>query len=154
MLFKTFALLCVARVALKLETMQQVAELLRKIGGASTTLSSRGFESRASREQIGWAVNAVSTRILGDGTCLTQALTAQQLLQANGYPAELRIGVAKQADGKLLAHAWVESEGMIVVGGTAAELAAFSPFQASDDVMQLARRAAREAPTPQGLPKL
>ncbi len=153
LLLQTLALLCAARIALKFQSMQQVSEWLCKIGSARIIFRSRGIESRVSREQIGWAVNVVSARVLGDGTCLTQALTARQLLQVNGYPAELRIGVAKQADGKLAAHAWVESEGEIVIGGTAAELAAFSQFHASDDVMQLARRAA-QAPTSRALPKL
>ena len=48
--------------------------------------------------------------------CLSQALTAQFLLAQSGYDAELQIGAAKSADGKLEAHAWVTSESGILIG--------------------------------------
>jgi hypothetical protein len=38
------------------------------------------------------------------------------LLGRFGLPACLRIGVAKTKAGNLQAHAWVESEGKIVIG--------------------------------------
>jgi hypothetical protein len=50
-------------------------------------------------------------------TCLPQALTAQHLLIWNRYPADFQIGVAKDANGKLEAHAWVTSQNKIIVGG-------------------------------------
>jgi hypothetical protein len=40
----------------------------------------------------------------------------QILLQQQGYPASLQIGVAKGRDGQLEAHAWVESQGQVVIG--------------------------------------
>jgi hypothetical protein len=49
-------------------------------------------------------------------TCLSQALAAQTLFLRQGYPAELHIGVAKNETGQLEAHAWVESEGQVVIG--------------------------------------
>jgi len=44
-------------------------------------------------------------------------LTAQHLLIWNSYPADFQIGVAKDANGKLEAHAWVTSQDKIIVGG-------------------------------------
>jgi hypothetical protein len=38
------------------------------------------------------------------------------MLARRGYPAHLRIGVAKDEGGRLKAHAWVECEGNIVIG--------------------------------------
>jgi len=55
-------------------------------------------------------------RVVPGATCLPQALAAEALLKRGGLPADLRIGVMKGASGKLLAHAWVESDGRIVVG--------------------------------------
>lgn len=66
--------------------------------------------------RIAWAVRA-SSRIIPQATCLTQALAAQFLLTRQGHPADLRIGVAKNSAGQLEAHAWVESDGQIVIGG-------------------------------------
>jgi hypothetical protein len=62
-----------------------------------------------------WAVKAAS-QYLPAATCLTQALATQTLLTKNGHPADLRIGVLKTKEGQLEAHAWVESDGKIVIG--------------------------------------
>lgn len=40
-------------------------------------------------------------------------------LGRKGYPACLRIGVSRGEGGRLQAHAWVESQGKIVVGSGA-----------------------------------
>jgi hypothetical protein len=65
--------------------------------------------------RLAWAV-AVASRAVPRATCLTQALAAQVLLRRRGYPAALRIGVARGAGGRFEAHAWVESEGRVIVG--------------------------------------
>jgi len=67
-------------------------------------------------DRIAWAVTRVS-RFVPAGTCLTQALAAQLLLRRRGLSACLRIGVARGAEAQFLAHAWVESQGRVVVGG-------------------------------------
>ncbi|HUL35887.1 MAG TPA: lasso peptide biosynthesis B2 protein [Candidatus Eisenbacteria bacterium] len=43
-------------------------------------------------------------------TCLEESLGLWYLLQTQGIPAQLRIGVRK-SDGKFEAHAWVERDG-------------------------------------------
>jgi hypothetical protein len=70
--------------------------------------------------QVGWAVRAVSRRV-PQASCLTQALATQILLARRGYSSQLRIGVVKEADAGFAAHAWVEIDGGILVGGTGAE---------------------------------
>ncbi len=62
------------------------------------------------------AVEITSRRVQGRITCLTRALVTHMLLLRRGYPAELRIGVAHGADGKLEAHAWVEYAGRVIMG--------------------------------------
>jgi transglutaminase superfamily protein len=67
-----------------------------------------------------WGVTTAARYVPG-ATCLTQALAAQWLFAWFGHPTQLRIGVAK-ANGKLLrAHAWLESDGRVVVGGESLE---------------------------------
>lgn len=92
------------------------------------------FRPRASRATAGrsrdladlsWAVSVVSRRV-PRATCLTQALALQNLLAREGRPAELQIGVAKAADGAFEAHAWLESEGRVVIGG--GDLERFTPL--------------------------
>lgn len=69
---------------------------------------------RYSLERIAWAV-ATAARVVPGATCLPQAIVARRILRREGYPADLRIGVSVQQTG-FAAHAWVESEGRILVG--------------------------------------
>jgi len=55
-------------------------------------------------------------------TCLTQALATLVLLNQYSCPAKLRIGVARNKAGKFEAHAWIESDGIVVIGGTKSDL--------------------------------
>lgn len=68
-------------------------------------------------DRIAWGV-AVASRYLPRATCLTQALAAQALLARNGHPACVRIGVATTGARQFHAHAWVESQGRVVFGGS------------------------------------
>ena len=77
--------------------------------------SRRLHSKRPALNQIKWAVSAAGHSI-PKATCLPQALTSQYLLVRNGYPADLQIGVARDRDGKLKAHAWVVSENQTVLG--------------------------------------
>ena len=70
-----------------------------------------------------WAVSAAARRLLRNNPCLTQAMAVQLLFRRNGLPAELHVGVAKDEQGLLKAHAWVESNDEVVIGGAA------SPFE-------------------------
>lgn len=71
---------------------------------------------RPAVETITWAIGAASRRI-PRATCLTQAVSAQLLLRHYGYDSRLCLGVARSAMGEFFAHAWVERDGRIVVGG-------------------------------------
>jgi hypothetical protein len=73
-----------------------------------------------------------SGRVVPYSNCLSQALTAHVLLTASGAQADIRIGVARGADGHVTAHAWVESGGSIVVGEEGSE-----GFQEASGVRQL-----------------
>lgn len=84
---------------------------------------------RMSPARIGRIVT-VASRYVPRATCLTQALATEVLLGRYGYPATLRIGVARSRAGELQAHAWVESEGAVVIGGSEIELQKYAPFPA------------------------
>jgi hypothetical protein len=71
-------------------------------------------------DRLTWAVETVS-RFVPAATCLTQALAAQVLLTRRGRAARLHIGVSKAEGRKLEAHAWVESQGRVVIGGSGLE---------------------------------
>lgn len=85
----------------------------------------RDAVGRHSAARIGSAVQAASAYVPG-ATCLTQALAARVLLSSEGHPSRLRLGMAR-IDGSLQAHAWLESDGTIVVGGAGHRQ--FVPFE-------------------------
>lgn len=89
--------------------------LLRRVSRRTAQSSGGVSVTRPPRQRIVWAVTAAS-RVVPRATCLPQALATQTLLARRGYPAQLRIGVAKSDAGLLEAHAWVESDGQVVVG--------------------------------------
>ena len=127
LLLKAALLLGAIRIGLRLFPFQRLKQLL---DSASKSHAANQF----SADRIAWAVTAASRYVLGDKPCLTQALAAQLLLKQQGYPACLRIGVAREDGGKLQAHAWVESEDRVVVGG--GELSRYTPLPAFDGEKQ------------------
>lgn len=73
------------------------------------------------RIRAAWAAHAVGQRLLPERPCLTQALVLQYLLLRRGDDeAELHIGVTKDEDTGLQAHAWVEHSGRVLIGGAGA----------------------------------
>jgi transglutaminase superfamily protein len=79
--------------------------------------------------RVGWAVSSAA-RFAPGATCLTQALAAEALLRRRGHPVEVRLGVAREDDGRFLAHAWVVSHGRVVVGDH--DLERYSPLAARE----------------------
>lgn len=63
-----------------------------------------------------WAV-MVASRYVPLATCLTQALALQWLLRRSGHASRVYLGARKNPTRKLEAHAWVECEGRVVMGG-------------------------------------
>ncbi|HEU5208747.1 MAG TPA: lasso peptide biosynthesis B2 protein, partial [Longimicrobiales bacterium] len=77
---------------------------------------------RGDRQDDGAAVAAIchavraSGRRLWKSTCLVEALAAQSLLARNGVHSTLRVGIEMEGE-EFGAHAWVEVNGQVVVGG-------------------------------------
>ena len=67
--------------------------------------------------ELVWAVKAVS-RYVPVATCLTQALALQWLLARSGHTSRIHLGARKDVEGKFAAHAWVECEDRVVIGGS------------------------------------
>ncbi len=83
--------------------------------------------------RIAWAVRSASRFVPGGGNCLLQSLAGQHLLTRRGYLSHLRIGVAKESDGPLRAHAWVEWDGRILIGGVGpTHFTPLPPFQQAE----------------------
>jgi hypothetical protein len=57
-------------------------------------------------------------RYVPGASCLVRAIVTCRLLNREGYDSVIRVGVQSPNDGRLVAHAWVECEGEIVLGGS------------------------------------
>jgi hypothetical protein len=110
LLFHALVLVVLIRVALWLLP-------FRTVHGAVAARARRHEPAQQEHpvQRIVWAISAASRRV-PRATCLTQAFAGTLLLAANGYAATPRLGVAKEADGRLRAHAWVECGGETILG--------------------------------------
>jgi hypothetical protein len=68
-------------------------------------------------EEVGRAVSRAGRAAPFDASCLVQALATRWILGRSGFDARLRLGAARDPAGAMSAHAWVECEGRVVVGG-------------------------------------
>jgi hypothetical protein len=94
----------------------------RHRGWLEQSISPRGKDHRSkprhelfSADQIAWAVAAASARIPGATNCLVRAVALKYLLNILGHDARLRIG-AGRLEGRFEGHAWIESDGRILIG--------------------------------------
>lgn len=89
---------------------------------------------RLSADLICSVVNRSGRRFLGVDSCFPQALVGEMLLERNGYPSTLRIGVIKSQAGELKAHAWVEKDGEVVIGGPVSHVERYTPLPELDKI--------------------
>ncbi len=114
-------------IGLRLLPLQTLRRLMARGSRPSATL--HGADA-CSPDRIAWAVSVASRYVPGGGTCLPQALAVQLLLEREGHAARLHIGIAKDDTRQLQAHAWVESQGRVVIGGS--DVGRYTPLMAVD----------------------
>lgn len=69
-------------------------------------------------DRLIWAMNTAGRTVLNARGCLPLAIATQYWLSRCGVPADLKIGVRRDASGDLEAHAWVEQGGRVLIGGS------------------------------------
>lgn len=62
-------------------------------------------------------MDAMMRRVQWKDSCLIRALTAKKLLNRAGEKCTLYMGVAKEGDSAMVAHAWLRCGKLIVTGG-------------------------------------
>jgi len=82
----------------------------------------------ATADQMVWAAVAAGRRSPVGTTCLATALVAQAIMQQYGFDAKLRIGVRRDGNGAFGAHAWLEQNGAVIVGGPSDMVATYAPL--------------------------
>ncbi len=118
MLLEAVGLIALIRVCLALLAFPTVLRVVRWL--ARTPPYNPATQPDAAN--IAWAVAAAGRRLLRRNPCLTEALAGLVMFRRVGYSARLRIGVLRDDDSPLGAHAWLECEGQVVIGGTKSAL--------------------------------
>lgn len=75
--------------------------------------------------RIAWGIRNAA-RLVPGASCLTQALSGQFILARRGKASQIRIGVARDDEGRFIAHAWLISAGKIVLGGAETDVSRFT----------------------------
>ena len=117
---RAIGLLWLVRLGLWLLPYERLCRLLFRTG----TSIPKAFDN-VSVSQIVRSVKAMS-RYVPAATCLTKALVTVMLLRRAGQDASVRIGVARSQFGAIEAHAWVESNGQVVIGGSHADISRYT----------------------------
>src|SRR3990172_3858189 len=73
--------------------------LRRWITASSADPSDQVPQDSSSLEKIIWAVSVASSHLPGAETCLVQALATQMMLQHEGFPSRLQMGLTKSEEG-------------------------------------------------------
>ena len=109
------AKLCVR--VLRLPLARSVVSRIQRLGiGASDARS----------ERIVWAIEAASRAIPRMNNCLVRAVAGEAMFLRARHPCQIKLGAAKNGR-EFAAHAWLESEGAVVLGDF--ELDRYSPFR-------------------------
>jgi hypothetical protein len=88
--------------------------LLHRAASRRTVSTASGLQ-RPVPLRVAWAVEVAGRRV-PKSTCLVRALAGQRMMARHGYQSALRIGVEHPAAG-FAAHAWLEYEGQVILGG-------------------------------------
>ena len=126
-----FSLAYITWVLLRFFLFQRVEWFL---SGSARRLRRCLFFCHFSCDRIVWAVAVLGRHAEFARNCLIQALVVQFLMALCGQRSQLCMGVAKDTAGLLEAHAWIESSGKILIGGSGLER--FTPLLGLQESIQ------------------
>jgi hypothetical protein len=120
-ILEAFACLGLARVVVLSVPFRFVARAVGRATAAVHGADDRDTRSGPRAVAVGQLVERVSRHTPWRSNCLAQALAATFMLRRRGLASSMYFGLAKSDAGRLEAHAWTRSSGVIVTGGRALE---------------------------------
>jgi hypothetical protein len=117
LLMNALVVVCCVRLGLWLMPLGELTKIAKKIAPRFADSGRPQIPNFQLTKKVCSSVRRVS-RYVPSASCLTQALATQVLLARRGQVSTLQIGVKKGDEDQLKAHAWVESNGRIIIGGT------------------------------------
>ncbi|HEX7071615.1 MAG TPA: lasso peptide biosynthesis B2 protein, partial [Rhodothermales bacterium] len=106
-------LLVITRAALALLPYRLVQRAAERFGSRQVANVEPGQYQRT----LTWAASGIGRYLLGERPCLVQAMVVKGMLARAGVATDLRIGVRRDVEGTLTAHAWLEQQGEVILGG-------------------------------------
>jgi hypothetical protein len=113
LLVKATVLLASVRLALWLLPFGAVRPLLDRASRRSPRLAQHPPPANL----FAWATRAAGRIVPHGGHCLSQAFALRTFLARRGYPARICYGVQRISNQPFMAHAWVEHDGTVLIGG-------------------------------------
>ena len=103
-----------ARFSILVFPFKKVASVM----GKPMTETSENIDARLlnTARQVAWFVRKLADFTPWESKCLVQALTAQMMLKRRKIPSTLYLGIAKDNNKKLIAHAWLRCGSSILTG--------------------------------------
>lgn len=123
---EAFALLSLFQLGLVCFSFKRVSSWQRRLMGK---VEPSDVDALALAKRVRYAIRRANGRVHG-ARCLADALAGQTMLGRRGVESELKIGVQKK-DNKLDAHAWLERDGLCILG--AGELDVFTRLDGVDE---------------------
>jgi hypothetical protein len=114
----TFSLLLASKIGLRWFPVRWLLSWKQRHITRSAVLPE--LDERAVRDSVRWAVLTVAAHSPLEFVCFPQCLAACVLLRRQGIDSQLHYGIARK-EGKLMTHTWLESGGVIVIGGEVSE---------------------------------
>lgn len=113
---ETFVVLLLSKITVMVLPFRTVAARLGKLNASSR--NDLNEIEQAAAQRIRYAIFAVSANVPWSSVCMDQALAASYMLNRRQVPNTLFLGVRiDDSRKKLDAHAWVECNRKVVVGG-------------------------------------
>jgi hypothetical protein len=107
-------LLAIMRAAVRLFPLRRILGAFGLRPGKAATPDTAVPEAA---RRVALAIRTVSGHTPWDSNCLAQALAGSVMLKRRGIAGTLYLGVAKDADAGLEAHAWLRSHERTLTGG-------------------------------------
>jgi hypothetical protein len=116
---ESYLFLAWARFLLMIWPFAKIAPML----GAKTeeTTLHAGKEDLRTLKHISQAITIVSRYTFWDSKCLVKAIACSKMLERRKLDSTLYLGTAKDAEGKLIAHAWLRSGPLYITGADVME---------------------------------
>lgn len=102
--------------------------LRRHLGRMARVRERQSSVDQSEIDTIVWSVQTAGRTLPPAGRCLIEALAGHVLLGRAGVATDLRIGVARDAAGAFIAHAWLEKDECVVLGELGPDLQRYTPF--------------------------